>query len=147
MTWVTMVAMRPAAGWPRRSRALRRPGDHIADPALGHGAGHVHGHGGHLGGAGGLLEQQGADLRAVAVGDDHAVAAHDEVGQGLGGLLHVAELLGARALLAGRLDGVAAQGEDHGFRGAAGAHALSSAREGGARAGVQNHALLLRYIS
>ena len=74
-------------------------------------------------------EKGGADLRAVAVGDDEAVAVADEADDLARGAAGVGQLLGDGALFARANQGVAADGEEHGL------HMTATVRGGEGAAG------------
>ena len=91
-----VVAVDNHLGHHRRHRALdlalgelvvQGTGDHVADRSLGVGSDNVQRRLVHLAGGQLVAAQDEADLRAVAVGDDHVPAAFDHVGDVLTGLL------------------------------------------------------------
>ena len=93
---------------------LRR---HVADLALAHRAADVHRHRRHRLGRQGVLDQQVADLGAVAVREHDAPAVLDQLRDAAHGAVDVEQLLLEGADLAGLEDGVAAEGDDDGLAG------------------------------
>jgi len=88
--------------------------EHVADLALAHGAADVHRHRRHELGGDLLLDEEVADLGAVAVRHDDAVALGDHLGDAPRRAVDVDELLLEGPDLAGLQDGVAAEGDDDG---------------------------------
>ena len=91
---------------------LRR---HVADLALALGAADVHRHRRHRLGGERVLDQQVADLGAVAVREHDPPAVLDELRDAAHGAVDVEQLLLEGADLAGLEDGVAAEGDDDGL--------------------------------
>ena len=86
--------------------------EHVADLALAFGAADVHGHRRDGLRGEGVLDQQVADLGAVAVREHDPPAVLDELRDAAHGAVDVDELLLEGADLAGLQDGVAAQGDN-----------------------------------
>ena len=97
-------------GWPGSAPPCSRsgPGSRAAD---------VHRHRRHRLGGERVLDQQVADLGAVAVGEHDAPALLDQGGDAAHGAVDVEQLLLEGADLAGLEDGVAAEGDDDGLAG------------------------------
>ena len=91
--------------------------DHVTDGSLGVSADHVQRGLMHLAGRQLVSAQDEADLRAVAVGDDHVPALHDHIGDVLARLLDRANLRGYVFVLFIEDQSVAAYGDDGGFWG------------------------------
>ena len=89
--------------------------DHVADLTLRLGPAHVERHGGDEPGGGLVLDEEVADLRSVAVGEDRLIALGDQLGDLAARAPDVVELSGVAVELLRPQDRVAAQGDHDPF--------------------------------